>query len=210
MEPLQAGGGIIWIDRTESTNSELKRAIETYDNLSVIAAAEQTAGRGQGDHRWITAPGENLTFSMLFRFGEEYPVQVKTSDAVMVTWISTLAVRDYLLDNGIVSRIKWPNDIWVGDRKICGMLIENISCAGMLTASISGIGVNVNQKDWPAELPNPVSMRELTGKTYTLAPEMERLAGHLRARYAEAASGEGRKSLEEEFEKHVFRLPSKP
>lgn len=210
MEPLQAGKGIIWLDSTESTNSAVKRSIGACDNLSVTATVEQTAGRGQGEHRWISAPGENLTFSMLFRFGEGYPVQLKTSDAVLVTWISTLAVRDYLLDNGIASRIKWPNDIWVGDKKICGMLIENISCAGMLTASISGIGVNLNQKDWPAELPNPVSMSELTGKKYDLGPEMERLAGHLRARYAQAASEEGRKSLEEEFGRHVFRLPSKP
>lgn len=210
MKPLQADNGIIWIERSESTNGELKARIGEYDNLSVIAAEEQTAGRGQGDHRWFSSRSNNLTFSILFRFGDGYPVSLKTSDAVLVTWISTLAVRDYLLEKGIESRIKWPNDVWVGDRKICGMLIENFSCAGMVSASISGIGVNVNQESWPEDLPNPVSMRQISGKEYDLREELVLLAGHLRSRYAQAATTEGRRSLNEEFEKHVFRLPSKP
>lgn len=210
MKPLQAGKGIIWVERSESTNIDLKALADRSDNLSILAAEDQTAGRGQGDHRWFSSPRTNLTFSILFRFGPEYPVSLKTSDAVLVTWISTLGIRDYLLENGIESRIKWPNDIWVGERKICGMLIENLSFAGMVSASISGIGLNVNQESWPEDLPNPVSMRQLSGKEYDLREELVRLAGHLRSRYAQAATPEGRRSLNEEFEKHVFRLPSKP
>ena len=123
MKPLQAETGIIWVESSKSTNSELRRRIDSLDNLSVIAAAEQTAGRGQGDHSWFSSPRTNLTFSMLLRFGPGFPVTLGASEAVTVTHIAALAVRDYLLTKGIDSRIKWPNDIWVGDRKICGMLI---------------------------------------------------------------------------------------
>ena len=210
MEPLQAGGGIIWVESTESTNSELRRHIGELDNLSVIAAREQTAGRGQGDHSWFSSPATNLTFSILFRFGEGFPVTLGSSDAVLVTQITTLAIRDHLLSRGIGSRIKWPNDIWTGDRKICGILIENSSMGGMVTSSIVGIGLNVNETGWPAGLPNPVSMRELSGKVYNLDEELRILAGRLRSRYEEAASPEGRRRLDEEFSLNVFRLPSKP
>lgn len=210
MKPLQAENGIIWVQRSESTNSELKAHISEYDNLSVIAASEQTAGRGQGDHKWFSSPATNLTFSILFRFGPGFPVSARTADAVLVTWISTLAVRDYLLEKGIESRIKWPNDIWVDERKICGMLIENISCAGMLEASISGIGVNVNQESWPEELPNPISMKQITGKGYDLDKELHCITEHLRRRYMQAATAEGRHEMEEEFGKYMFRLPSRP
>ena len=210
MKPLQAETGIIWVESSKSTNSELRRRIDSLDNLSVIAAAEQTAGRGQGDHSWFSSPRTNLTFSMLLRFGPGFPVTLGASEAVTVTHIAALAVRDYLLTKGIDSRIKWPNDIWVGDRKICGMLIENSSCAGRLVSSITGIGLNVNESSWPAELPNPVSMKELLGKSYVLADELVELVRRLRARYSQAASVEGRLALDEEFGKYVFRLPSRP
>lgn len=210
MEPLQAGGGIIWVESTESTNSELRKRIGELDNLSVIAAREQTAGRGQGDHSWFSSPATNLTFSILFRFGEGFPVTLGSSDAVLVTQITTLAIRDHLLSRGIGSRIKWPNDIWTGDRKICGILIENSSMGGMVTSSIVGIGLNVNETGWPAGLPNPVSMRELSGKVYNLDEELRALAWRLRSRYEEAASPEGRRRLDEEFSLNVFRLPSTP
>ena len=210
MEPLQAGSGIIWEESTESTNSELRRRIGELDNLSVIAAREQTAGRGQGDHSWFSSPATNLTFSILFRFGEGFPVTLGSSDAVLVTQITTLAIRDHLLSRGIGSRIKWPNDIWTGDRKICGILIENRSMGGMVTSSIVGIGLNVNETGWPAGLPNPVSMRELSGKVYNLDEELRGLTGRLRSRYEEAASREGRRRLDEEFSLNVFRLPSTP
>lgn len=210
MKPLQAETGIIWVESSKSTNSELRRRIDSLDNLSVIAAAEQTAGRGQGDHSWFSTPHTNLTFSMLLRFGSGFPVALGASEAVTVTHMAALAVRDYLQAKGIDSRIKWPNDIWVGDRKICGMLIENSSCAGRLVSSIAGIGLNVNESSWPAELPNPVSMKELLGKSYVLADELVELVRRLRARYSQAASVEGRLALDEEFGKYVFRLPSRP
>ena len=112
-------------------------------NLSVIAARFQTAGRGQGTHTWLSPKDENLTFSILIRFGEDGVPVLPATEAVRISYIATLSIRDFLLDEGIESRIKWPNDIWVEDRKICGMLIENILDGPNVGCSIIGIGINI-------------------------------------------------------------------
>ena len=123
MEPSHACAHILWLDTVDSTNSELRKRISGLDNLSIVATREQTAGRGQGTHTWFATPGRNLTFSILYRF--EGVCALAASDALLITQVTTLALRDYLLGHGVRARIKWPNDIWVEDRKICGILIEN-------------------------------------------------------------------------------------
>lgn len=178
------------------------------DNLSIIAARGQTAGRGQGDHRWHSTPGQNLTFSILYRF--EGPYRLAASDALLITQVTTLALRDYLLGHGVEARIKWPNDIWVGDRKICGILIENILEGASILAGIVGIGLNLNETDWPADLPNPVSLRELTGRSYEPEIELRVLQDGLRRRFGQLADADGRTSLQEEFGKYMFRLREEP
>ena len=198
---------IIWLDSAKSTNSELRMRLGELDNLSVIAAVEQTAGRGQGSHTWYSSPRTNLTFSILYRFPEDGQGLLKVADMLLVTQITTLGIRDYLLCKGITARIKWPNDIWVGDRKICGILIENILDGDRIEASIVGIGLDVNEETWPEELPNPVSMKQLTGIHYELVSELEELCASISKRYFQSMDEEGRKSLEKEFTEHMFRLP---
>ena len=198
---------IIWLDSAKSTNSELRMRLGELDNLSVIAAVEQTAGRGQGSHTWYSSPRTNLTFSILYRFPEDGQGLLKVADMLLVTQITTLGIRDYLLSKGITAGIKWPNDIWVGDRKICGILIENILDGDRIEASIVGIGLDVNEETWPEELPNPVSMKQLTGIHYELVSELEELCASISKRYFQSMDKEGRKSLEKEFGEHMFRLP---
>ena len=198
---------IIWLDSAKSTNSELRMRLGELDNLSVIAAVEQTAGRGQGSHTWYSSPRTNLTFSILYRFPEDGQGLLKVADMLLVTQITTLGIRDYLLTKGITAGIKWPNDIWVGDRKICGILIENILDGDRIEASIVGIGLDVNEETWPEELPNPVSMKQLTGVHYELVSELEELCESISKRYFQSMDKEGRKSLDKEFGEHMFRLP---
>lgn len=198
---------IIWLDSAKSTNSELRMRLGELDNLSVIAAVEQTAGRGQGSHTWYSSPRTNLTFSILYRFPEDGQGLLKVADMLLVTQITTLGIRDYLLSKGITAGIKWPNDIWVGDRKICGILIENILDGDRIEASIVGIGLDVNEETWPEELPNPVSMKQLTGVHYELVSELEELCESISKRYFQSMDKEGRKSLEKEFTEYMFRLP---
>ena len=208
MEPSDACAHILWLETADSTNSELRRRIAGLDNLSIIAAREQTAGRGQGTHTWFSTPGRNLTFSILYRFGDAYALAA--SDAILITQVTTLAIRDYLLGHDVRARIKWPNDIWVEDRKICGILIENTLESGMVRESIVGIGLNLNETGWPPELPNPVSLRELTGREYAPDAELTALEIEIRRRFGLLASPDGRCSLQEEFGRFMFRLPEAP
>ena len=172
MKPTAGAPSILWLESTDSTNYALRARRSGLDNLSIVAAKGQTAGRGQGTHTWYATPGRNLTFSILYRFGEDCPLAA--ADAILITQVTTLALRDYLLAHGVEARIKWPNDIWVGDRKICGILIENTLEGAAVRESIVGIGLNLNETGWPAELPNPVSLTELTGRRYRLQPELKR------------------------------------
>ena len=208
MKPSDADPYIIWLETADSTNSVLKRQIQALDNLSIVAAIEQTAGRGQGAHTWYASPGANLTFSILYRFDGDCAIAV--SDVILVTQVTTLAIRDYLLRYGVEARIKWPNDIWVSDRKICGILIENTLEDGFVRESVVGIGLNVNETEWPESLPNPVSLRELTGLSYDLRRELPVLQNEIRRRFGQLASPGGRCSLQEEFGKYMFRLHAEP
>lgn len=195
----------MWLHTTDSTNRALREASSRLDNLSVIATWEQTAGRGQGTHTWHSTPGQNLTFSLLFR-----PRDLGTEDIILITCGTTLGIRDYLLSRGVESRIKWPNDIWVQDRKICGILIENKLDGTRVEESIIGIGFNLNETRWPSDLPNPVSLKQLTGKDYDTRSELEALVNQICRRLSLSDTAIGRKELQEEFGKNVFRLPAEP
>jgi BirA family biotin operon repressor/biotin-[acetyl-CoA-carboxylase] ligase len=144
---------IIWLDNAESSNDEARKAIEGLDNLSVIAVRNQTKGRGQGDHQWCTAPGMNLTFSIALK-----DLDIIPSEQIAISQITALSVVDFLYLYGIDANIKLPNDIYVGTKKICGILIENSICSSKMTWSIVGVGINVNQTSFPSSLPNPTSI----------------------------------------------------
>ena len=199
---------IRWYDTVESTNDEARKAIEGLDNLSVIAARCQTAGRGQGDHKWHSRPGENLTFTVVLKFGDGALAPLDARDLLVITETVTLALRRYLIGKGVKARIKWPNDIYVGDRKICGILIENILHGPEVAASIVGIGFNLNQKEFPPDLPNPVSLSLLTGKRYDPEKELVRFMRILGDCTEKTNTAEGRRYLDRMFHKYMFRLPS--
>ena len=201
MTPSQSPADILWLDTAESTNRYLKERSEACDNLSVVAAVEQTAGRGQGTHTWHSMKGQNLTFSLIFK-----PLQLPATNILLITCATTLGLLDYLGEKGVKGRIKWPNDIWVGDRKICGILIENLLDGALVRHSIIGIGFNLNQDSWPEDLPNPVSLKELTGQEYELKRELVLLTEKIRRRLACIGNRDGESALQEEFGKNVVRL----
>ena len=165
---------IKWLETVDSTQDEIRRQLKVLANLSVVAALNQTAGRGQRGNRWETRPGENLTFSLLLRPGQDGIRPVPAADQFLLSEIATLALFRTLSDYGIPSRIKWPNDIYSGDRKICGMLIENGLLQENISCSIIGIGLNVNQVQFNPALMNPVSMSKITGETYDIREVLDR------------------------------------
>ena len=168
---------IIWLDKAESSNDEARKAIDTLDNLSVVAVRCQTAGRGQGTNSWESAPGENLTFSVVLK-----DLDISASEVIAISQITALSVVDFLSKHGIEAKIKLPNDIYVRSKKICGILIENSLCGNKIKWSIVGIGINVNQTIFPSSLPNPTSM--LLEKNFT-AQSLDLLLNQFHEIYSE-------------------------
>ena len=144
---------IIWLDSIDSTNDEARRRILTLDNLSVLSALEQTGGRGQRENKWHSAPNQNLTFSIVLK-----NPPVKAADQFCISEITAVTLVNFLSEYGIEADIKWPNDIYVSEKKICGILIENSLKGQTIDWTIIGIGLNVNQFNFPVDLPNPTSM----------------------------------------------------
>ena len=194
---------IKWLEEVDSTNNVLLRHIRDYDNLSVVAAVTQTAGRGQRGNRWISAPGDNLTFSLLLR-----PESIPAREVMSVTCLATLAVHDTLRDEGVPAVIKWPNDIYVGKRKICGMLVENGLDGACIGWSVIGIGINLNQTEFPGEVLNPISLKRLTGRSYELGPFLEKVCLEIEKRLPELETPEGRNGLLAAYERDLFQKDS--
>ena len=186
---------IIHIDETDSTNRWLQNSPALFDNNAalfdnnpalfhhkggllengvVVVADYQTAGRGCGSNRWESERGKNLLFSMLV-----HPTDIVANEQFRITEAASVAIcqtlQSYITEK---AEIKWPNDIYVGDKKICGMLIENRLQGSTIKDSIIGIGLNVNQTTFKSDAPNPVSIRQLTGKETDLE---ELLQAFLRA-----------------------------
>jgi len=144
---------IKWYETTDSTNNRaIEGASEAPDRFT-WAADFQSAGRGQRGNKWISKAGDNLMFSILFK-----PGFISAQEQFAISQICTLGLFNYLKAKGINAKIKWPNDVYVGDRKICGILIENVVTGDNLSQSISGIGLNINQRVFPSNVPNPTSM----------------------------------------------------
>lgn len=173
MRPFPSPAHIIWYNCLDSTNKELRRHIGELDNLSIIAAKSQTAGRGQGDHTWFSSPDTNLLFSILLEFPEG---SLKATREQIINDFITPAVCSFLKEESVNAWVKQPNDIYVEDRKICGILVENILEGAFVKYSIVGVGLNINQETFPEELPNPVSLYQLTGKKYPLEHTLERIS----------------------------------
>ena len=144
---------IMWLERVDSTNDEARRHISDIDNLSVVSALSQTAGRGQRGNTWTSNAGENLMFSIVLK-----SPALMAEDHFALNEIAALSVADFLSTYGIKAEIKWPNDIYVGEKKICGILIENSFRGKTISSSIIGIGLNINQRNFNVNLPNPTSM----------------------------------------------------
>ena len=151
----------------ESTNQYLQNLLnEGVDIVNNIVVTDfQTSGKGQGKNVWQSENGKNLLFSialdMSFLKAEN---QFLLTQIVSVTMIDVL--KKYLPEESLF--IKWPNDIYFNDKKIAGILIKNEIKGMMMGTSIIGIGLNVNQTSFDESLPNPISMKMITGKEYNL------------------------------------------
>lgn len=157
---------IVKLQEVDSTNRYLSQHSDEFPDLSAVIAGSQTAGRGQRGNSWESEPGLNATLSIIM-----HPASwVKPSEQFVISQVVAVAIvetlRMFMPEMTREIAVKWPNDIYVGDRKICGILIENVIQGGNLVRSIIGIGLNVNQQVFLSDAPNPVSMARLTGRSY--------------------------------------------
>ena len=175
----------------DSTNNEAQRQIQNGvapKGDFVIRADFQTDGRGQRGNTWHSPNAMNLMFSYVY-----FPVKLEVRHQFMLSQAAATAVAEYLTRKGVEGvSIKWPNDIYVGMKKICGMLIENTVSGHYIRYSIIGIGVNINQTKFPENLPNPTSLTIHTGKQYDLDEEFATILEILRQKiYAISTANAG-------------------
>ena len=151
----------------DSTNSYLQNLLDKGEDVAdnVVVTDFQTSGKGQGRNVWQSENGKNLLFSIALDMSF-----LKAEDQFLLTQMVSVAMinvlKKYLPEENLF--IKWPNDIYFNNRKIAGILIKNEIKGMMLGTSIIGIGLNVNQTDFDESLPNPISMKMITGKDYDL------------------------------------------
>ena len=154
---------ILWLKETDSTNNHLRRLLdkEQLPEGSLVVTDFQTAGKGQVGNSWESEAGMNLMFSLLL-----YPDFIPANRQFLISQIASLSVKETLDAYTDFIQVKWPNDIYWKDRKICGMLIENDLSGQLLYCSIIGIGLNLNQSLFRSNAPNPISLTQITGKKY--------------------------------------------
>jgi BirA family transcriptional regulator, biotin operon repressor / biotin---[acetyl-CoA-carboxylase] ligase len=179
------GKNLIFMPECHSTNDEMLLLCqkESAPEGTLIITARQTAGRGQRGNVWETEPGKNLTFTILVK-----PAFLPIRQQFYLNIFVSLAIRDYLTETTQLKvQIKWPNDILLKRRKICGILIENQISGSSLTNSAIGIGLNVNQQQFVNTSATSVLLE--TGEPTELSAALDSLLHFLEARYMQLRSG---------------------
>lgn len=190
----------IRLQSTDSTNNFLKRLADESEpaNFTVVSTVEQTKGRGQRGNSWESEKGKNLTFSIYLR-----PDSIAVKDQFIISEIVALAVKDTLSKYCSGISIKWPNDIYREDKKICGILIEHDTEDGFITRTIAGIGININQETFTSDAPNPISLKNITGREYDTDSILSEYVRHLQGRFARISSAD---DIHNEFRDSLYRL----
>lgn len=163
----------------DSTNAYMRRLGDMgLGHLSVVSASYQTAGRGQRNHIWGSYPAKNLLLSMNYLASH-----AEVNNPFLLNKLVAVSICEWLERWRIKASIKWPNDIMCQDLKIAGLLIENTLQGGYLRRSVIGMGINVNQTQFPSGW-GAVSMCTLTGITYELPPLLRDFIAFLRQQMA--------------------------
>lgn len=201
MKVQKGEGVVIKLDETSSTNTELK-LLQKQSPLpegSVVMTDFQTSGRGQAGNSWYSGRGKNLLLSFLL-----YPHSVKARDQFIISRIVSLAIKRVLDRHLEHVTIKWPNDIYWNDKKIAGILIENSLTGQHIDHTIVGIGLNVNEDEFPKQLPNPISMKQVVGTELSRDLLFADLRNDLFELYQSLGRGET-ELIEREYMQHLYR-----
>ena len=172
MKFTEAMTELLFVDKTPSTNQYLLNELQTSDVKSgtAVVTFNQSNGRGQKGNHWLSEPEKNLSYSLVIK-----PDYIPARNQFLLSEFVSLTVKALLDDYTKEITIKWPNDIYYKNSKIGGILIENKLEGSLIAYSVIGIGLNINQTVFPTELPNPVSLSQITSEIYDLKELAEKL-----------------------------------
>jgi len=181
-----------------STNEEMKQVLSRHqlDEGIIIVTNHQVAGKGQAGNSWESEKGKNLTFSLLLR-----PYFLEPHKQFYISKIVSLGLIDTIREFICGVTIKWPNDIYIGDKKLAGILIENSILGPHLDYCIIGIGLNVNQTVFITDAPNPVSLKTISMTNFNLDELLDKIIYHIQERYNQLKQG-----MEKDIDQEYFSL----
>lgn len=200
----------IHLPQVDSTNNFVREMVAADGNsgcesacpnsgMTVVTTDMQTAGRGQTGNTWESERGKNLLFSLLC-----HPTFMRPSQQFALSECIALAVRKALSLYVEGVEVKWPNDIYVDNRKISGTLIECDLMGRSISKCVIGTGININQEVFRSDAPNPVSLKQLTGKDYDREEILSDVIREFRILYERLKKGEAA-DIHEEYKRHLFR-----
>lgn len=185
---LFVGQNLLTLKEVDSTNNFLKNLLTNSKPVpegTVIMAESQYAGRGQLNNKWHAEPGKNLTFSLLLQ-----PHFLDVANQFDLNRAISMGVYDALRPLlGEHLKIKWPNDIYYGDKKLGGMLIENLLQGSRIKNSIVGIGININQEKFPDEAVNATSVKQILQKENNVTDILADICNNIEAWYLKLKAG---------------------
>jgi BirA family biotin operon repressor/biotin-[acetyl-CoA-carboxylase] ligase len=189
----------IYLEQTDSTNRFLREMPSQGEDMTIVRAGFQTAGRGQGSNTWESDAGENLLMSIRI-----HPVGVLPTRQFVLSEVGALAVAEAL--DAYVGHIalKWPNDIYWKNFKISGTLIETALSGGGMKECMYGIGINVNQRVFRSDAPNPISLAQILGRNIEVQEVMTRVVDSLESILAALGDG-GLEKIRQTYHERLYR-----
>lgn len=198
---LPQGWKLVYLPETDSTMLRLKSehfAPQPGETI-LLVTDYQAAGRGQRGTSWEADAGQNLLFGFVF-----CPDGVPVTHQFALSEALALAVCATLQTYAEGFTVKWPNDIYWHDQKVCGMLLEHTVCGAHLSQTLTGVGANINQRAFRSDAPNPISLWQIMGKEVDRAQVLEEIVRQFAQRYVFIK--EKRYDLvHEEYMRHLYR-----
>lgn len=195
------GSNLIFIENLPSTNLYAAQILknQVLAEGTIIQTNYQSSGRGYFGNKWESEDGKNLLISIVL-----FPSMITPADLFIISIAISLGICDFLKRYIRDCSIKWPNDIYINNDKIAGILIENAVTGNEIEYSIAGIGLNINQQKFLSDAPNPVSMKKITGSDYDLTKCLNQLISDLDRRYKQIISGKY-DLLRDEYISNLYR-----
>jgi BirA family biotin operon repressor/biotin-[acetyl-CoA-carboxylase] ligase len=196
------GSNLLFYENLPSTNTHAASLLKKNDlqEGTIIYTNYQSAGKGYSGNSWESEVGKNLLISIVL-----FPSFINPEDQFFISMTVSLGICDFLMRFIPDCSIKWPNDIYVNNDKIAGILIENSLSGNQIEYTIAGIGLNINQEKFLSSASNPVSLRLLSGENYDLHYCLNRLADDLDKRYKQLIAG-NHSLIKKEYISKLYRL----